>query len=669
MILFLVLAFAKPFERGYLSGAGEGVRSTILLVLDDSFSMEARSDSGTVFDEAKKKLIQTLSILNDKDEIYFTTTSKLGRENGKIFYDNKDALIDSVNHCKISPATHDLDYILYFSDKILSSSSNTFKEFFLYTDGQKSTFVNTNGSPVKIDNSENTKHNIVLCGKNPANNISIDTINITSKIFQKNKPIKLKATVTNHNNFDTKDVSLNLILEGTKKTPFEKTVDIQANSSVDMEFSFTPESTGFGGGFIELTSSSSSGITKDDEIVSDNKRYFSYKIPDKIKILAVSGIDKDLDYIKLALTSSEDLSKDSTGSKSLYFEIKHINENELLNWMDNTKDKNDCILIINKKSFSQQEADKLFDYVQNGGGLLLYPGDNTDINNYNSILFKKFDLFGIDGTFGSKNGNEVFKFDKVDLDHPVFEGIFKVREEDQTTILKESPSVKSGFNLIGGINAIPLIKLNNERNFLVEYTSGKGRILFYSVASDMNYSDFPSKNIFPPITIRSILYLANINTLKESIAGSDYFIDLSNERIKDKDTLLLTPLNETKNITRIPVYNKQDIINLKDETNYLSNYSLSNTGNAILEFPCNFDKRETIPDKLNETGLAGLFEKNYKIKANIITPGKEFITSLQQVRSGRELWKYFLIIAVIFLLLELIISKLILKKPEVANIS
>jgi len=104
--------------------------------------MEVKSDSGSTFDEAKKKLLQTLSVLNDKDEMYFTTASKIGKPGEKIFFDNKDALADSVNHTKISDVTHDLDYIMYYSNQILSVSPNTFKEIFFFTDGQKSTFLN-----------------------------------------------------------------------------------------------------------------------------------------------------------------------------------------------------------------------------------------------------------------------------------------------------------------------------------------------------------------------------------------------------------------------------------------------------------------------------------------------------------------------------------------------
>lgn len=665
LTIFLVLAFSKPFQRGYIPQAGEEVRSSVLLVLDDSFSMEAISDSGTVFDEAKRKLIETVNMLNDKDEIYFTTTSQIGRMDRKIFFENKEILIDSLKQIKISAITNALDYIMYYSNQILNSSSITFKELFLFTDGQKSTFTNLNNSESISINDENTKYNIILCGKRIAGNVSIDTINLTTRIFQKNKTIKLNCTLDNHNNFISTNNNLTLNIEGEKKPRDEKVVDIPANSSVDVEFAFVPERTGLGGGCIELTSSNATGSGKVDEFVNDNRRYFAYKIPDKIRLLVVCNSDVDVNFIKLALLSSEELMKDSTGSKSSYFDIKQVSGNELSNNLNNNFD---CILISDKTSFNEQESARLYDYIQNGGGLLIYPGDKTDVSNYNTILFKKFDLSGINGTFGDKNKNDSFKFDKIDFDHPIFEGIFKTKEDNNTGLIKESPQIKFGFNLVGGINSIPLIKLNNENNFLVEYSSGKGKMLAFAVAPQMDYSDFPSRNIFPPITVRSILYLSSINSAKEAITGKEYFFDLSNYLINENDSLYIKEVDGSKRSSTIFLKNKNGIIDLKDFLNSNTNYMISYQENEIAEFPCNFDKRESIPDKLTEPEIRKIFETNFKVSPNIIPPGKEFSTALLAIRTGRELWKYFLIAALIFLLTEFILSRT-MPKGQIENIT
>ena len=67
---------------------------------------------------------------------------------------------------------------------------------------------------------------------------------------------------------------------------------------------------------------------------------------------------------------------------------------------------------------------KLKEYIENGGGAVIYPGSNTDIENYNNELMKLMDLPYIGARF---NLNTPVKFDKIDFDNPVFEGIFQKR--------------------------------------------------------------------------------------------------------------------------------------------------------------------------------------------------------------------------------------------------
>lgn len=661
MLLFLVMAFSRPFQKGYLPATGETPGSTVLFVLDNSFSMEVKSDSGSVFDEAKKKLIQAINLMSDNDEIHFVTTSNMGREDVVTYFENKDVLIDSIKTSRVSPITCDLDFIMYYSDRILSSSSNPFREIFFFSDAQKSTIGTFRGTPSELQKNENTKYNIVVCGKNEGKNISIDTVDIKTRIFQKNKMIKLKCTLTNHNNFNAANKTVSLNIEGDTKARDEKVIDIPANSSVEVEFSFVPGKTGFGGGYIEL-SLSGSGLQPEDEMISDNRRYFFFRIPEKVRILSAVNSDKDIAFVKLALSTSEELSKDSSGQTTTYFDLKQVNENDLARELSQPN-QFDCIIISNKRNFSSQETEKLYEFVQNGGGLMIYPGDNSDVNNYNSVFFKKFELTGMNGMFGNRNGTELSKFMNVDLDHPVFDGIFKSGSNSLTGILNESPSVKFGYQLFGGINHIPLIRLNNEQNFLVEYSSGKGKIMFWSIAPTMEYSDFPSKNIFSPITVRSMLYLSNINLAPEGVAGKDYFFDLEKYNTNSSDSVELKDNSNIKNTKYISVQ-KNEVLNLKNYLTDISNYSITKSSKTIYEFPCNFDKSESNPAKMTESELRDLFANRFKLQPNIIMPEREFLQAVTSIRTGRELWKYFLILALVFLCAEFVISKLLAGKPS-----
>jgi hypothetical protein len=657
MIILLVMAFSRPFEKGYLGADGKA-RSSVLLILDNSFSMQSREQQsaagGSDFEIAKNKLLETVNLLDEDDEIFFTTASGIDKPNEVNLFKNINELKDSVSNTKISDVTRYLNEVLFYAKRILSASSNPYKEIFLFTDGQKNFIEGLSSIPVKLDLDEYTKVNIILTGERNGNNISLDTINTITKIFERNRNVKLKCTVNNRNNFNVLNKSI-IINFANGKYRDEKVIDIPANSSIETEFNFIPEVTCYTGGFIEIIQNEIS----DDEIVNDNKRYFNFYVPAKVKLLLVSNSPADLEYINLALSSSEEMMRDSLNNKVNYFDIKQSGAGSITN--ENLSAYN-CIVLAGYPSFSSADADKIYDYVQSGGGVVIYPGNSISIDNYNNVLLKRFELPPISGSFTAEN-EQSFIFDNLDFEHPIFEGIFKEPNTKQKSFTNESPLVKFGLSLLTGSNTQSLIKLNNEKSFLNEYTSGKGKILFYSVTPDMNNSDFPASNLFSPLTVRSILYLAGGSQLKDAVTGRDYFIEFNKFPNSVNDTLTIS--NQQNQAGSIFTQNNSALTNLKQYLNYSSNYSIiyliSKTGQPLLEFPCNFDNNESSTEKKNSEDIKKYTKETFNEEFNIISASNTVNTAIFKLRTGKEIWHYFLIAALLFLALEVIISRSISK--------
>ena len=646
MIILLVLAFSRPFETGYL-GAGEKATSSVLLILDNSFSMQARTAEGSCFDIAKKKLKETLSLMDEKDEAYFSTVSDLDKPWKSTPYQNHNNIIDSSNTSKISDVTRDFNEVLYYAEQVLSNSSNPYKEIFLFTDGQKSFIEGKNQTAYVKGLDKFTHFNIVLCSSREGNNISLDTINTVTKIFEQSRNVKLKCTINNRNSFDVRNKSVVLNFQNGRYRD-EKNIDIPANSSVDVEFNFTPHVTGFAGGYVELIQSE----IADDEVTNDNKRYFAFMIPDRVNLLLASSAQSDLNYIKLALESSEELMRDTLNNEVKFFNIKQTGTNNL-----SGEDLNNynCVVIADMPLFNAADADKIFNYVQSGGGVIIYPGTNTDIKNYNEVFMKRFGFPPISGTYGSPNGTQIFSFDKIDFEHPVFEGLFKKPEANQNKIQKESPKIKYGLELLGGNNTLPIIRLNNEKNFLNEYISGRGKVFFYSVSPDMTNSDFPATALFSPLTVRSILYLSNSNPVQEAVNGKDYFLNLK-QYLHDMNDSIIISNTQHRTIRSIPVPGST-LINLKQYLESSSLYFLEQAENTIYEFPSNFDKAESGMSLYDDKEIEKYVKSRFGAEVNTVTLSRPLEASILELRKGKEIWHYFLFGAIFFLFLEFLISR------------
>lgn len=659
MIILLVLAFARPFEAGYLGIAGEKARSSVVLILDDSYSMEARDVNGSYFENAKKQINETIDLLNDNDEVYFTTVSEIDQTKGKLIYKDLNELKDAIAKVKISDVTKELNEVLYYANKILESSSNPYKEIFLFTDGQKNFISNPGTVAADFKTNERTKFNIILTGNRKGNNISLDTVDIATKIFEKNKNIKLRCTLHNRNDFDVQNQSVILNFKGKKDIHDEKVIDIPANSSVEVEFNFMPDVTGFAEGNVELPVNTLSS----DEIPDDNKRYFVVKIPDKVRVLMVSHTPQDVDFIKLALASSEELMKDSLNSRNTFFEVKQTIDNDI---SSEDLSKYDCILFANRPGFTEAESDKLFDFIQNGGGVIIFPGRDISIDNYNKVFLHKLDLPPINYVFTANTG-EGYEFDKLDYQHPLLEDLFIGKKQQTERYSGESPQITHGINLLTEKNSQVVIKLNNGKNFLVEYSLGKGHILFYAVSSDLTDSDFPKNNLFPILAVRSILYLSNNNPVKETVTGKDYFLDISNlnlDPVKDSLILYSTAASNNEKIH----YQPNTLLEITGYyLAYNSVYKLLNDNKLLFEFPCSFDKKESDLEKLSPAEITDLIKSFYHTSVNVIPANNEINASITALRTGSELWQVFLTGALLFLAAEFYISKSITNKNKIIN--
>lgn len=645
-LIMLVLMFARPFDTGYLGSAGNKARSSVLIILDDSFSMQARDASGNNFGNAKVKIRETLDILAENDEIFFTTISGINNPARSIPVKDVNKLKDSVESIKTSDVTRNMNEVLYFAKEILQSASNSFREVYIFSDGQRSFITNEGLILNEFKADERTKVNFVLMGQRAANNISIDTLNIVTKIFEKNKPVKIKVTLNNHNSFNVSNKSVALSY-GTLTD--EKVIDIPSNSNVDVEFIFKPSASGYSGGFIELGQNEIS----DDEISGDNRQYFSFFVPEEISVLLVSGSSVDTDFLKLALLSSEELMKDSSGAKKNYFNIRQVSPEA---FMSQSLNEHDAVVFVNKQQFNQSESVKLKEHIENGGGVIIYPGSLSRMDNYNSVLMKELGLPYINSPYAEIN--VTYRFDKIDFEHPIFEGIFKTRADGKNLSI-ESPEVKSGIDLSTGENSIPLITLSNGKNFLVEYSIGKGRLLMFSVSPDMNNSDYPAKNLFSPITVRSILYAANINCIRPAVTGRDYFIDPFGLGVSsDTVTISHSVMQPGRNLL---IGKKGSLENLKDEISFASGYTIRSGSNTLYEFPANFNKAESQTANLSPDELSGYLKERYELEVNVIKPQETVKASILELRTGKDIWQYFLIFGLIFLAIEYFLAKSIAK--------
>ena len=247
---------------------------------------------------------------------------------------------------------------------------------------------------------------------------------------------------------------------------------------------------------------------EDDALEADNRRFFVVRVPDHLNILLAGGTANDTKLASLALT----LAGDTTIAD--LFSVRRITEQQLPSMDLNAYD---VVVLCNVRSFSPAFAERLDRYVRAGGGLMLFPGSQADLRSYNEALFARLGIppaappAALPPPNAAQTQKSFLSFDRSDLAHPLFAGLFEQPAGRKRDARIESPRVYAAIAPKAGRRGNAIITLSDGNPFLTEYPAGSGRVLLCSVEAGLSWSDFPTTGLFAPLLYRSMIYLAATN--------------------------------------------------------------------------------------------------------------------------------------------------------------
>ncbi len=636
IILFLVTAFARPTLKGVaLGGTTSAAKTTAVYILDDTFSMSAVDADGSYFNQSKQAIINLIKNLQEGDEAALVLVSDQGNEELKPTLD-LDELSKEVKEADISYSSSTINHALIRASEILDKSNNFNKEIYLLSDFQKGRL--SDESPPDLSRLLNGKvklYTFNFSGKDLFN-LGIDELKVNTQIFEKDKPVNFDVTVTNYSDQPADNRVLSLFINGERSA--QQSISLSPGESKSVTMEAVVKTTGYIDAFAEL---------EDDDIVQDNRRYTDFYVPDKIPAAIFYDDQNDIKFVETALSL--------TGEAGT-IKLTEKNSNQISSF---DLSQFDVIIIAGAANISN--FDRLKAYVNNGGGLFLMPGDNSNVPAF-SQLTSGLGLPVPEGTAGKMNepANAV-SFDKVEFDHPIFRNIFSGVEKKKL----QSPDIYFHYKISSGGKGINIITLTDGTSFLSDYKIGKGKTLLLNTSPVLSWSNFPLKNIFAPLFVKSVFYLASKDmTENENPAGNPVTVTLSDVtlpqiRVKRPDkTEELVNLEKSGSLNFI-TYSK---------TNVTGNYKFYSGQKSVAEISINADPRESVVKYLTDKDFTKYLDGiNFKGKHITISKSENPSEIVMQSRFGSELWRIFLIAALVTALVEMAIARSAKKDLVVAE--
>ncbi len=626
LIIFLVLSFARPsVKAGFGSATGSAAKTTAVIILDNTFSMSVVTDKGSYFNLAKFYAKQILDKLKEGDEAVIIPVAALNN-NFNVITDLKKVKKD-LDNVQISDVSKTLHEAVVKAAKIIEKSDNFNKEVYILSDFQQKRFYESDKE--LSDFSEVFKEHVriysmFLNGKSAAD-LSVDLIEPTNQLFTVGKNIGFNVTATNTGDLPVSNSVLSLFINGERVA--QQNVSLMPNESKIIHLETVLKNSGLNQVIAEC---------EDDAVINNNKRYFSLFVPEQVKVLIISDNEKDNFYISAALT----------GKDSLNY-IKVTQKNSTLADAINSSDF-DAVVLIGGSNIKNFNA--LNDFIQNKGGVIIFPSTDGNLGTFNNVL-KNLNLPAATESKGLKNNNAGYSFGVIDLKHPIFSDLF---EKNQAPTIS-TPEIYSYYKLTTGLYGRSIIEMDDKSPFFAEYSLNNNKVLVFNSAPSLQWSNFVIKGIFAPLINRSIYYLSyNADKTLDFYAGKTIYFNVGKniagalELYKNKDLIEKISADSLKQ-NGILEYSNTDICGI---------YKIYNNGKLITFHSVNFNPIES---KLQYYNVANFEEylKKINFKGNFINlnPEEDIFAKIYQSRFGTELWRLFLILAIITALLEIAVAR------------
>ena len=348
-----------------------------------------------------------------------------------------------------------------------------------------------------------------------------------------------------------------------------------------------------------------------DDIGPDFDNNFFFNIPkqNKIKVLAIGYSQSN--YLNRIFTEDEFIFSFSTQDQLNYNNIQKQN-----------------LIILNElNSLSNTLGNSLKTFLTNGGTVLFIPSSIGSLKSYNDLLgFRNLNL--------TSKYNDTRKIIKINFDHPLFDQSF----EQEVSNFKY-PKVASFYKIKTSLK--PLLEFEDGNPFLVE----KNRFFMFSAPLNTTNSNFTNSPLIVPT-------LYGIGKSCYKAPKLYYRIGEYNEINLDyelkNDAVLSLSKGEDNFIPLQSMQNSKLKLNFEDLPEKAGHYALKSKTDTIQHVSFNYKSKESEIGTYNSKNLT------QKESMKSIESAFESIKSEVNIK---ELWKWFVTFALIFLILEMIILK------------
>jgi hypothetical protein len=618
MIVALVFAFAKPYlskneNKNLVS------EKVIGIYIDNSFSMNGEGTEGKAIESARQKAYSIVDASEPNTKIALLTNELSEKQNRFYSKDEAKQLLAKVNeNHHWMPLSNIVLRFKNMSDRLLENKNLS---LYLISDFQKRSSDLAN---LKADSS--MVYNFIKVPINTVNNLYIDSCWFDAPTHYSNQLEVLNVKIVNRSDEDYRQIPVNLYINDSLKAL--AAADVNSNEEATIVLQFSNPKEGLMKGRLEIT---------DYPIVHDNTLYLAYQVKSKLNVLLITdGSTENNAATNLkAVFENDDL---------VHLETANVDRIQI------SKLPEYSVIFLNEiKTLSSGLLAEFEKYVTNGGTLVLIPAMKCDLVSYNQLL-STFEL----NTLVQPDTSEI-PIGNVMYDHPLYSQVFK---DNADKVALPTMKYRYRFTETSNLPVTQILTFADKTQALTEANIGSGKFYTFSFPLSFEKNEFLKHVLFLP-SIYNIALNATSSQQLYHVMGVDRFFEWSNlpqntvgelllKHIQSKTEFIPKVLPHAENSFKVEIENAFDAgwysLNTTDAEIGVAAYNYSHAESDLI-----FYNNSEIEKTLQQQGI-----KRYNL---IEASNEKFSAAISEIDKGKQFWKLFIVIALLFLAIEAAIIK------------
>jgi hypothetical protein len=593
-LFFLVIVFAQPIIPAKEQVA---TQQNVTIYLDNSLSMSAQlGDKSRAFNVGINFIESIINLFPPETRYRLITNDFQSFSNT---FKSRTEIADLLTQIKLSPISRKASEII---TKI--SDNGTIGEVFWVSDFQQSTFDNVDEADTSA------KWHLVPITPQLNDNIFIDSAYLDNPFAVGREKNSMVVKVRNDGKNAKEQLGIKLTVNGIQMATLS--INIPAGGTAETSFDLTQGLSGLNKAHITFN---------DSPISFDNDFYLALNFSEKISVLEIKP-----DQLRSPV-------EQVFGNQQLFnfhgFPVGNFNYSAL--------GQADLVILNGVDVIDEALASALREYVTSYGTLLLIPGTKPDVTTYQKLV--SLPLSAIEQP-------SMQNLDAPDFNNPFFENVF----EEKTTSLA-MPSARKVLEW--GDDRSSILKFRNGQPYLSVSSSGGKIYLLGSPLAD-NFTDFYRNALFVPVMYR-IASSAQKNVAKPYYTLNENSITLKLDSAFGEEPLRLIGEQEV-----IPTQRKigdRVMLEIPKHTLTAGFYNVVFRADTLDLLAFNLGREESLMSLLSVNEVKSKFGGGSNISVFEANSSQAFSNEIKDRYLGKPLWKYALMLALFFLLAEILLIR------------